>query len=223
MIGVLVASIAIPLLVRRVGWYGTLRMTSFRPCRPLPSHRSCRCYSEIYDGCVGWRTGVVLLLVLIAYEIGENSFTRASNRCPLADHQRSRCRFADRAPPGCLARFNGLSLSAASIGRMLAPALSGLVRSTFTSIQLTIVSQLGRFASRSSTSSDRTSSGTVFTLIALIWSTAALRLEPPIQTQREDIQAIGSYGAIGVGGSPVLKASASEVTLCGEEVVKWFP
>ncbi|CAD6569394.1 MAG: hypothetical protein TREMPRED_005212 [Tremellales sp. Tagirdzhanova-0007] len=197
-LGVLIATYAIPIFVRPLGWYGTLRITACAHVVLFPSIALAGVIAR-YEGEIGWMTSLVLFFVLVAYEIGETSYTGVD------------VAFADRAPPGCLARINGLSLSAASIGRMLAPALSGQLWS----LSLEIQNELGPYLIWS-----------VFTLIAIVWWGASLHLDLPNEAAKwddENDENVESYGSIGHGVLPsLLKGSASETTLC-EDATKWIP
>lgn len=73
-LGVGIASYSIPFLVHRLGWYGTLRVTSFAHVVLFPLIALAGVMGRIESG-IGWATGVLLFLVLVAYEIGETSFT----------------------------------------------------------------------------------------------------------------------------------------------------
>jgi hypothetical protein len=73
-LGVVVGTTVVPLLVRRLGWYGTLRTTSAAHVALFPLIGLAGMIANL-EGGVGKRTSVVLGLVLVAYEIGETSFT----------------------------------------------------------------------------------------------------------------------------------------------------
>jgi len=73
-LGVLIAKDGITFFVRRLGWYGTLRTTAFAHVVLFPLIALAGAIAR-YEGGIGSMTGMMLLLVLIAYEIGETSFT----------------------------------------------------------------------------------------------------------------------------------------------------
>ena len=57
-----------------------------------------------------------------------------------------------------------------------------------------------------------------FTVIAMLWWLATLRLDGP---EREDRELSAGYGALEEGMGSGIKPSASEATLLGDEPVKW--
>ena len=72
--GVLVAAYGIPVLVRRLGWYGALRITAAAHVALFPLIALAGVIAR-HEGRIGWGTSTVLVLVLLAYEIGETSYT----------------------------------------------------------------------------------------------------------------------------------------------------
>jgi hypothetical protein len=72
--GALIATYGVPFLVRRRGWYGTLRITAFGHVLLFPLIALAG-YTAQLEGGVERYTAIVLFAVLVCYEIGETSFT----------------------------------------------------------------------------------------------------------------------------------------------------
>ena len=73
-LGVLIATYVVPVFVRPLGWYGTLRITACAHVFLFPLIALAGVIARYEEG-IGWMTGLVLFFVLVAYEVGETSYT----------------------------------------------------------------------------------------------------------------------------------------------------
>ncbi|ORX41157.1 major facilitator superfamily domain-containing protein [Kockovaella imperatae] len=209
LLGFFVSSNVMPLLSDRYGYYRTLRLTSFAHVMLFPSVSVLSLMARYQGGVKIWSLPV-LAIIMVCYEVGEVSYTPMD------------VVFSNRSPRGCLAHVNGFALSAASLGRVAAPALSGLLWSMTMQTRSLIGSQLMWI---------------IFTFVAIIWHLTTRRLSSPVEFKLRaqyasirDVEAgvaisrVSSFGSTGTTDTlvktPPLKGKSFESVLDALKSVK---